>query len=682
MVAVRGDRARSQWARILCDAAFQIFMTTSLAFFDWNDLPVLGTTATVNPQNPAETAPGQQILLGGFSGLFFEGTTADGKLQFVTHPDRGPNGEPTNLLPAPGNERPFALPNFQPEIVRFTLDPVSGDFAILDRIGLTRFDGTTPLTGLPNLQAQANGLAYTDELGIDLFGNQLANDPLGADLEGIVVAPDGSFWMVDEYRPAIYHFNANGVLLDRFVPQGTAAAPNPDEPPGTFGTEALPALYAQRRANRGFEAVALAGNKLYAFIQSAIDNPDATNDSTSRNSKNLRILEFDIVSEQVTAEYLYILDSISASGTARTDKIGDAVSLGNGKFLVVERDDRDTAASNKLIYQIDLSNATNISGLTPGGQTIEQLTNPQASGVTPVTKTLLVNAAAAGYTGVDKLEGLALVDANTVALLNDNDFGLAPAPIPGDGTVPIDATPTPVRLGLLTVDTDLIPAPTTPVSRLNAPGGALVRGTNGQDSIEGNAQNETISGFNGNDAIEGGNGNDWLDGGAGNDTLAGDDGNDTLLGSLGTDALRGGAGGDRLFGGTGNDLLRGDGGNDTLSGDDGNDTLIGANLAAGTFGAGELDTLMGGNGSDRFVLADATRTYYVGNGTGDFVFIQDFNVFQDVLQVRAGEIPTVGALPAGFAANSVALYVGGDLVAIVQGVGANNFGAVDLAIVG
>ena len=37
---------------------------------------------------------------------------------------------------------------------------------------------------------------------------------LGADLEGIVVAPDGGYWMVDEYRPAIYHFAASGALID------------------------------------------------------------------------------------------------------------------------------------------------------------------------------------------------------------------------------------------------------------------------------------------------------------------------------------------------------------------------------------------------------------------------------------------------------------------------------------
>ena len=396
--------------------------------YDFTNLPKLGTTSK-----------GQDILLGGFSGLFFQGTNAtNGNLKFTTLTDRGPNGEPT------GQNRPFLLPDFQPEIVNFELNKSTGALSIIKRTGLFRADGTTKLTGLPNLQAGAGGTAYTDEIGVDLDGKVLTNDPFGIDSEGIVIADNGNYWVVDEYRPAIYEFDINGKMLNRFIPKGTATAPNPDAAAGTFGTEVLPEVYAQRRANRGFEAVALEGNKLYAFIQSAIDNPDNAGDTTSRASRNLRILEFDIVTKTVTGEYLYLLDSISASGLFRTDKIGDAVSLGNKKFAVVERDDVSNSDSNKLIYRIDLANATNINNLTvtfPAGKTaIEQLTESEltAAGIKVVTKNLIANAAKSGYTGVDKLEGLALVDSNTLALINDNDFNVA-------------GTTTPARLGLLSL---------------------------------------------------------------------------------------------------------------------------------------------------------------------------------------------------------------------------------------
>ncbi len=387
--------------------------------YDFTNLPKLGTATN-----------GQEISLGGFSGLFFQGLAANGNLKFVTNTDRGPNGEPT------GANRPFLLPSFQPEIVSFELNRTTGIIDITKRTGLFRADGTTPLTGLPNLRAQANGLAYTDEIGVDLNGTVLANDPFGADLEGIVVAPNGDYWMVDEYRPAIYHFDINGKMLDRFIPRGTAAATEPDSAPGTFGTEVLPEVYAQRRSNRGFEAVALEGDKLYAFIQSPIDNPDNAGDTASRATRTLRILEFNIVSKAVTGEYVYLLDNVSAAGTAKTDKLGDAVALGNGKFALVERDDLGTSASNKLIYQIDLAGATNINNpanfTLPTGKTIEQLTPAEltTARITPVSKNLIANAAQLGYTGVEKLEGLALVAPNTLALINDNDFNVAGGNVP------------------------------------------------------------------------------------------------------------------------------------------------------------------------------------------------------------------------------------------------------------
>ncbi|WP_444876500.1 esterase-like activity of phytase family protein [Brunnivagina elsteri] len=399
-------------------AQFNFAPQPKVTNYTFNNLPKLGTTST-----------GQDIFLGGFSGLYFQGIAANGNLKFVTHTDRGPNGEPT------AGKRPFLLPNFQPEVVSFELNRTTSEITITKRTGLFRQDGTTPLTGLPNLQTGVQNTAYTDEIGVDLNNNTLANDSLGADLEGIVVAENGDLWMVDEYRPAVYQFNSNGKLIDRFIPQGDATDSSKNG--GTsFGTPIIPAIYAQRRANRGFEAVALEGNKLYAFIQSAIDNPDNASDTVSRGSRNLRILEFDITRKQVTGEYLYLLDDITASGNAKTDKIGDAVALGNGKFAVVERDDLSTTASNKLIYQIDLKEATNINNpanfTLPTGKTIEQLTSQEltTANIKPVSKSLIANAAKFGYTGVEKLEGLALVAPNTLALINDNDFNVAGTNVP------------------------------------------------------------------------------------------------------------------------------------------------------------------------------------------------------------------------------------------------------------
>ncbi|VEP17401.1 Alkaline phosphatase [Hyella patelloides LEGE 07179] len=429
--------------------------TPELTNYTW-DLSgeVLGTT-------PA----GQEILLGGMSGLYYEGTTEEGLLQFIATPDRGPNGEPTDVDGDGDNERPFPLPDYQPRLVRFTLNRESGEIAITDRIELFQEDGTTPLTGLPNLQAGEPGSAYTDEVPVDLEGNLLENDPFGADLESIAVAADGTYWLSDEYRPSIYHFNADGTLIDRFVPQGTAAAVGAE--PGTFGTETLPAVYAQRRANRGFEGMAYdeAGNSLYAFIQSPIDNPDIdsadaaenediSSDQSSRDSQILRILQVNPETGEPTAEYVYFLE-----GSAGVDKIGDAVHIEGNRIYVIERDSGTDASSKKLIYEIDLSNATNILGTelstaTDAENALEGKTADELAemGINAVTKTKILNLPSIGYVAGDKAEGLALLDDGSLAVINDNDFGLLDEEIPVDGSVPFNPDPVPTVLGLIDFD--------------------------------------------------------------------------------------------------------------------------------------------------------------------------------------------------------------------------------------
>jgi len=419
--------------------------------FDPAILPSIGTTVA-----------GQSIALGGFSGLAFEGIDpVSGRYKFITHTDRGPNGEPTGIL------RPFLLPDFAPEVVRFELDRDSGVIAITQRIALQRAPGV-PLTGLPNLSLGSNAnLPYNDEVGVDLFGQPTGADPLGADLEGIVVAADGTFWMCDEYRPALYHFAADGVLIQRYVASGTAAAAG--QPAGTYGIEALPAVIAQRRQNRGFEAIALDDGRIYAWVQSPARHPVSTTNGVLNASRNVRLVEFNPAT-LATRQFLYVMDNpapVSADDT-RADKIGDAVALGGGEFLVVERDDDsstsdpvDPAATiTKRVYRLNLAGATELTaareaallaatGKTPDQATIAELT---ANGINPVGKVLQVDLAAAGYETAQKVEGIALIDSWTIAVINDNDFQVAGITIDqATGTFSLlpDYVPEPVTLGLI-----------------------------------------------------------------------------------------------------------------------------------------------------------------------------------------------------------------------------------------
>jgi VCBS repeat-containing protein len=139
-----------------------------------------------------------------------------------------------------------------------------------------------------------------------------------------------------------------------------------------------------------------------------------------------------------------------------------------------------------------------------------------------------------------------------------------------------------------------------------------IKGTKGNDILNGDATdneinggdgNDQLYGLGGNDVLKGEKGNDKLDGGVGNDRLQGEQGADTLLGGQGMDALYGGDDNDSLNGGSEADLLDGGKGNDVLVGEDGDDIL------AGNHGN---DRLLGGNGDD-VLLGDGSLK---GSGTG------------------------------------------------------------------
>ncbi|MEQ9443809.1 MAG: choice-of-anchor I family protein [Cyclobacteriaceae bacterium] len=378
----------------------------------------------------------QNILFGGLSGLFFEADKGNGRYQFITVPDRGPNGNPTEVTDAAGNTltvRPFLIPEYQAQIIRFEVDTHSGKVHIMEKIDLTRPDGT-PISGLPNLPEVDEIPAQPVDAPADFmdadghYFKALPYDAFGADLEGIVVNPvDGTYWMVDEYRPAIYHFGTDGVLMDRLVPQGTAALAGETE--GTFGSEMLPAVYNNRRANRGFEAVALDTDEdiLYAFIQTPLSNPDL---ATGNASTVIRIIGVDPTTGEPVAEYVYLLEK-PAFRPSNVDKMGDAVyDPATKRFYVIERDSGADPANKKFIYEIDLSGATNVLGSplsdAMAGVTLESLTAEELKmeGIRPVFKRKVLNLPSIGYLPSDKPEGLALMPEGKLAVLNDNDFGL------------------------------------------------------------------------------------------------------------------------------------------------------------------------------------------------------------------------------------------------------------------
>ncbi|MDR6975093.1 hypothetical protein J2X68_001777 [Streptomyces sp. 3330] len=396
-------------------------------------LAVLAALATAGPAAAGTPAPAAHVTrtatlgdipLGTFSNALLPGTVTDDrgvdlggigsdiypagrKGEFWTVTDRGPNGQ---IKVGGAKRRTFPVPGFDPAIVRIK---VSGDTVkVLQAIPVTTASGK-PVTGLPN-QAGRDEAPYSYDAQTPLSYN-----PDGLDTEGVVRAADGSFWLVDEYGPSLVHVSARGKVLTRYVPQGLNLT-GTDYPV----VEALPAVLLHRKINRGFEGLArLPGGDLVLAVQSPLSLPDTDAGEASRTT---RLLRFSPKKKAVTAEYAYRFDPVEVVDPSEDDtselKISSVVAVGGDRLLVEERTDKAAR-----LYLVRLGRAANILGGRWDDEatspSLEQLADPAASGVPVPAKRLVVDlGTVAGVPG--KIEGVALVDRSTLALVNDNHFGM------------------------------------------------------------------------------------------------------------------------------------------------------------------------------------------------------------------------------------------------------------------
>ncbi|MEM1198602.1 MAG: calcium-binding protein [Pseudomonadota bacterium] len=140
---------------------------------------------------------------------------------------------------------------------------------------------------------------------------------------------------------------------------------------------------------------------------------------------------------------------------------------------------------------------------------------------------------------------------------------------------------------------------------------AIVVGTNGNDDLDGTANNDLIIAGNGNDTIDGGDGHDLIFAGRGDDTIDGGAGNDVIVAGSGDDTVDGGDGHDLIFGGRGDDTIMGGDGNDLIFGGSGDDMIDG--------GEG-CDIISAGKGDDLVIFdvdQNAGAQNYFSGGSGN-----------------------------------------------------------------
>ncbi|QYM95671.1 esterase-like activity of phytase family protein [Dickeya ananatis] len=335
------------------------------------------------------------------SGLSFIRREGD-KLIFATVTDRGPNADAPEYQ---GREaKIFAAPDFTPAIMTITVDAKSAQATALHPL----HDESGPASGLP---LPGTLIGTTNEVALNDVLQTLPNDRRGLDTEGITPDGLGGFWISDEYGPFLIQTDTQGKILKKVGP-----TPLNDEQGIASG---LPNILKWRQPNRGFEGITrMPDGRILAAVQSTL-NIDG---KTQNKALFTRLVSFDPATGK-TAMHGYPLDAERWKKTGDA-KIGDMVALNDHEVLVIEQGaDREQVMRN-LIYRVDLRGASDLTPLDttqpPEWNDAETLTT---RGIVLAKKQQLVDLRQLGWKP-EKAEGLALIDTSTLAVTNDNDFGL------------------------------------------------------------------------------------------------------------------------------------------------------------------------------------------------------------------------------------------------------------------
>lgn len=325
------------------------------------------------------------------SALAFKNINSDGTIKFYALTDRGPNADIPKYL-KDGKSVPgkfFPAPNFTPSIGILKVDDKKAE--IIDKIELKDSTGKN-ITGLP---LPLNRIGSTGEVALDLNMNSLGYDINGLDPEGIAIDKDGNFWISDEYGPFIIKVDKNGKILEKLEPGN-----------------GLPEIVKHRIPNRGIEGLTIDKNgNIYAAVQSTLNVDGKIKDTAIFT----RVLKINPDTKEVKT-FAYPIDKNYKSNSAA--KIGDIYAVDENKLLIIEQGKQKGKMEN-LIYLVDFSKADDITTLG----NLESKGNDLK--IKLGEKKLVVDLRKHGW-DTEKAEGLTLLpDNKTIAIINDNDFGMA-----------------------------------------------------------------------------------------------------------------------------------------------------------------------------------------------------------------------------------------------------------------
>ncbi|KAJ3091683.1 hypothetical protein HK102_013816 [Quaeritorhiza haematococci] len=362
------------------------------------------------------------------SGLHFNRLT---KVFYATT-DRGPNQDCKDLAQVPefanginvGKEgKGFPIPKYSPTMLSIAFSNITDSSARLRPIkpvNLKKANGQ-PAVGIPNANRDDTPFPF------GCNGSALSFDPSGLDVEDLQMFPDfKTFIAGDENAPSVFIFNAAGEILMRYVPSNLTAIYLNGTSVGYPVKAILPAVVSQRRLNRGFENVALSADGKFAWA--ILQSPLGT-EKQQENSLIIRAVKLD-VSNPVNAKYIGMF-AFQASNPAdykrdkakpKDLKYSAAYHLEGEKLLLVEH-----AKAGTKVFVVDFTEATNLQGKFDESLALEQnKADMNALGVKLATRTKVLDSDDLPPEVVlpEKIEGVAPLTPATIALIDDNDFGL------------------------------------------------------------------------------------------------------------------------------------------------------------------------------------------------------------------------------------------------------------------
>lgn len=304
-------------------------------------------------------------------------------------------------------------PDFMLHLSHYTVDFQSGQFNRLKTLFLHDPDKKVPF----RITHEGTDKRYLTGADFDPESFQFAG---------------GALWIGEEFGPFLIKADLNGKVLAVFETQVDGKVVRSPDAPGVLmpgAPDAKPTPFEVKRS-KGYEGMASSkdGSKLYALLEGALWNDSAKAYENVGGKQYLRVLEFDVKTEQWTGRHWkYVLE-------ANHHAIGDFNMIDGTTGLIIERDNGEGTADKacpegqkrtdcfhdlakfKRVYKVEMSDA-NVGGeiRKVGYIDLMNIQDPQRLARKPLNSGVLTFP-------FFTIENVDIVDSTHIVVGNDNNL--------------------------------------------------------------------------------------------------------------------------------------------------------------------------------------------------------------------------------------------------------------------